>query len=204
MRILKELPDSPCRRRAKKSKAGISTQFESKATLHEGFSALKKRCYKKLIFRFWTERCELIESITTLKKSIKEQEIDLELYVSLNALDSRPGVNRDNTKLSHSIKVRQKKFSQDVNMLYEMKRALATTEARLDIMITRCNPELRYVDVYNKGRKSLYLSPIPEETEQDLREYERGTFPSEINNSMTACIVRRGQQFQDTGTSTDF
>ena len=59
--------------------------------------------------------------------------------------------------------------------------------------MAKYSSEPRYVNVRYSRRKSPYLATIPEETEDDLEEYDKDIFPSETNNSAAACAARQGR-----------
>ena len=71
-------------------------------------------------------------------------------------------------QLRASIEKLTKCYSRYERKLYRMKAERAISEAKVDLFLTKLSPKLKYTDIY-ANKKSFYLSPIPEESDAELR-----------------------------------
>ena len=72
-----------------------------------------------------------------------------------------------------------------VKKLYELKGMKAVGEAKADHYVSKLTSGVKYTDIYSH-RNSLYLSPIPEESDEDVEESDSGVFPSGNNSRLSA------------------
>ena len=159
--------------------------------------------YRKCLLEGMREVAQITDKLELHKECREEQESELELLLALKrgALQN-PHTARKASKLSATIRKLQKAYSHNERELYKLKRERAIGDARVDRFASKIN-KVEYADIYATCYSS-YLSPIPEESEADLREYKLGVFPSETNTSPAALAHRCGHLFLDVSTSTDF
>lgn len=159
--------------------------------------------YRKCLLEGMREVARITDKLELHKECREEQESELELLLALKrgALQN-PHTARKASKLSATIRKLQKAYSHNERELYKLKRERAIGDARVDRFASKIN-KVEYADIYATCYSS-YLSPIPEENEADLKEYELGVFPSETNTSLAALAHRCGHLFLDVSTSTDF
>ena len=171
---VQDLTDSPRRHTSMKKKKFSGLLCSRSKSPYAKVFGEKRKCYKKRILQFWLQRCRIIDEIKSIKQELEEQKTDLEMYRALTTLQNPRRDKFKSLKLQQSIKRLHKDFCENKIELYDLKRELATTEAKLDRYINKFSPELKFVDVYYSTRKSIYLSPIPEESKLDLEEYKQG------------------------------
>ena len=172
----KEYIHQPMARKTYQSKVGfhkkeyihqpmVPKTYRRKVELSTAVACARQNHYKKLILHYWLERCSIINEISTLTKRVQQYERELRLFVTLQNLWPCKA-----SRLAGSlIGQRQKRLTRKQHKLYEKKRELATTEARLDHFIIKHSPDLRYSGIYT-SRELHYLSPIPEEIHTDVGE----------------------------------
>jgi hypothetical protein len=159
--------------------------------------------YRKCLLEGMREVARITDKLELHKECREEQESELELLLALErgALQN-PHTARKASKLSATIRKLQKAHSHNERELYKLKGERAIGDARVDRFASKIK-KAEYTEIYATCYSS-YLSPIPEESEADLIEYELGVFPSETNTSLAALAHRCGHLFLDVSTSTDF
>lgn len=176
------------------------SSFTAPAGLSE---ELRMSHFRKCLLEGMREVAIITDKLEFHKECREEQENELELLVALKrgALQN-PHTARKASKLSASIRKLQKAYSHNERELYKLKRERAIGDARVDRFATKLK-KVEYADIYATCYSS-YLSPIPEESEVDLKESELGVFPSETNTSLAALAHRCGHLLLDVSTSSDF
>lgn len=149
-----------------------------------------------------------IQELSTIQKKLKKlQEHQNDCHndlLLLKAVRARTAsVSRKASKLNVSIKKLHKAYRKDERRLYKVRAERAVCVANVDRFLTKLYPAVKYTDIYSK-RHSFYLSPIPEESDTDVEEYEMGIFPSEINTSLAAVTLRQDQLFLDASPSSHY
>ena len=91
-------------------------------------------------------------------------EMKLLIALKTSALQTPKSVHRI-SKLNTSLEKLSKTYNQYEKELYAVKRRRAIGEAKVDYFLTKLNPGLKYSDIY-ANYNSLYLFPIPEESEE--------------------------------------
>ena len=122
------------------------------------------------------------------------------LHVLLSVKARTASASRKASKLTKSINKLYKAYRKHERKLCKTRAERAVCVAKVDHYLTKLYPAIRYTDIYAR-RQSFYLSPIPEENELDLEEYELGIFPSETNTSLAAVALRQNQLFLDASPS---
>jgi hypothetical protein len=146
-----------------------------------------------------------IQELSTVKEKLQRlQEHQNDRHNSLLFLTTVRGrtasASRKASKLNKSIKKVSKAYRKYEKRLCKERAKRAVSVAKVDHYITKLYPAVRYTDIYTR-RQSFYLSPIPEESELDLEEYELGIFPSETNTSLAAIALRQDKLFLDASPS---
>ena len=179
--------------------SSLST-FTASAGLSE---ELVRNHFRKCLIEGMREVARIRDKLEFCMECREEQESELELLIALkqSALQN-PHTARKASKLSASIRKLQKAYGHNERELYKLKGERAISDARVDRFASKLN-KVEYADIYATCYSS-YLSPIPEESETDLEEYELGVFPSETNTSLAALTHQRGHLFLDVSTSSDF
>ena len=197
--IQEQIQDADC----KEAEVKLPSPADYTGSL-ERFSESRRAHFKMCVLRGLQEVAQIRDQLETLKECREEQENELELLTSLktSALQN-PHTARKASNLSTAIKNLQKAYSQNQKQLYKLKRERSISEAKVDRFVSKLNQGMEYVELYATCN-SVYLSPIPEESDVDLEEYELGVFPSDTNTSLAAVTVRHGQLFLDVSTSSDF
>ena len=122
------------------------------------------------------------------------------LHVLLSVRARTASASQKASKLTKSINKLYKAYRKHERKLCKTRAERAICVAKVDHYLTKLYPAVRYTDIY-ASRQSFYLSPIPEESELDLEEYELGTFPSETNTSLAAVALRQNHLFLDSSPS---
>ena len=137
------------------------------------------------------------------KECQEEQESELELLMALKrgALQN-PHTSCKASKLSASIRKLQKAYSHNERELYKLKGERAIGDARVDHFASKIK-RVEYADIYATCYSS-YLSPIPEESEVDLKNMILVSSLVRPITSMAALAHRCGHLFLDVSTSSDF
>lgn len=148
------------------------------------------------------------EELSTIKEKLQrlqdhqnDRHDNLVLLMSVRA--RTPSASRKASKLNASIKKLNKAYKKNEKRLHKQRAKRAVCVAKVDRYLTKLYPAVRYTDIY-ASRQSFYLSPIPEETELDMEEYELGIFPSETNASLAAVALRQDQLFLDASPSSQY
>ena len=164
---------------------------------------LRRNHFRKCLMQWMKEVARIRDKLEFHKECREEQESELELLTALKrgALQNLHTA-RKASKLSASIRNLQKAYSQNERELYKFKRERVIGDAKVDRFAIKLN-NMEYADLYATCYSS-YLSPIPEESETDLEEYELGVFPSETNTSLASLAQQYGHLFLDVSTSSDF
>ena len=173
-------------------------------TAAAGLSEELRRChFRTCLIQGLKEVARIRDKLESLKECQEEQDNELQLLMALKrgALQN-PKTARKASKLSTSIRNLQKEYSHYERELYKLKGKRAISDAKVDRFAIKLN-KVEYADIYATCYSS-YLSPIPEESEADLKEYELDAFPSETNTSLAALAHQRGHLFLDVSTSSDF
>ena len=151
--------------------------FTASAGLSE---ELRINHFRKCLIKGMREVARITDKLEFHKECQEEQESELELLMALKrgALQN-PHTSCKASKLSASIRKLQKAYSHNERELYKLKGERAIGDARVDHFASKIK-RVEYADIYATCYSS-YLSPIPEESEVNLKEYDLGIFPSETN-----------------------
>ena len=131
---------------------------------------MRKERYKAHAIRSLQEVSTFKDELKALERSQEEHEMEIKLLMALktSALQS-PQSARRISKLNASIKKLDKTYCQYEKELYLVKGRRAIGEAKVDYFLTKLNPGLKYNDIY-ANNNSFYLSPIPEESDEQIIE----------------------------------
>ena len=178
------------------SKAEPQSTFDSLVSqlLSEKFLKLRKMHIGKCMLNEIQELSTIQEKLWKLQEHQNDRHNNLLLLTAVRARTA--SVSRKASKLSVSIKKLRKAYRKNERRLYKAKAERAVCVAKVDHYLIKLYPSVRYTDIYIR-RQSFYLSPIPEESELDMEEYELGTFPSDTNSSLAAITLRKDQLFLD-------
>ena len=141
------------------------------------------------------------EKLQRLQEHQNDRQNNLLLLMTVRARAA--SVSRKASKLNVSIKKLHKAYRKHERRLYKARAERAVCEANVDRYLTKLYPAVGYTDIYAR-RQSFYLSPIPEESELDLEEYELDIFPSEMNTSLAAVTLQQFQLFFDASPSSQY
>ena len=141
------------------------------------------------------------EKLQRLQEHQNDHHNNLLLLMTVRARTA--SVSQKASKLNVSIKKLHKAYRKHKRRLYKARAERAICVANVDRYLTKLYPAVRYTDIYAR-RQSFYLSPIPEESELDLEEYELDLFPSEMNSSLAAVTLRQDQLFLDASPSSQY
>lgn len=108
-----------------------------------------------------------------------------------------PKIAREFVRFNKHIEDTKTMYGQVELCLKVAKSKLALGQAKFDHLYAKLAPEWNFTNKYTSKRNCCYLSPIPEESEDDLQEYDSDIFPSESNTNLAATTARNGQLFLD-------
>ena len=162
---------------------------------------LRKMAIGKRMVNETEELSTIKEKLQRLQDHQNDRHDNLVLLMSVRA--RTPSASRKASKLNASIKKLNKAYKKNEKRLHKQRAKRAVCVAKVDRYLTKLYPAVRYTDIY-ASRQSFYLSPIPEETELDMEEYELGIFPSETNASLAAVALRQDQLFLDASPSSQY
>ena len=186
--------------------SSISVQQESTfdsiiPQISEKLLQLRKMHIGKRMVNEIQELSTVQEKLQRLQEHQNDRHNDLLLLKAVRARTA--SVSQKASKLNVFIKKLHKAYRKNERRLYKVRAERAVCVANVDCFLTKLYPAVKYTDIYAK-RQSFYLSPIPEESDADLEEYELGIFPSETNTSLAAVTLRQDQLFLDASPSSQY
>ena len=166
--------------------------------ISERLVKLRKECITKCMLDGIQELSTLKGRLERLQVYQENRQNELALLTTVKTRTAH--ASRKASQLKTSIKKLNKAYRKSERKLYKLRARRAAYVANVDRCISKLYPTVKYSDIY-AARQSFYLSPIPEESELDLEEYELGIFPSETNTSLAAITLRQDQLFLDASPS---
>lgn len=142
---------------------------DSSYVVSEKIAKLRKGRFSEHYLRGLNQVSELKEKLEVLNESQKRRKMLLTALKARALLSSHDPLRK--AELNVSIEKLTKSYCRYERKLYRMKAERAVVQAKVDYFLLKLSPKLKYTDIYAKTDSS-YLSPIPEESEDELEDLQ--------------------------------